>query len=90
MQLPSGQHQTGGPMTAHKLIGLLAVLASSLSSGFAGVFYEKLLKESSQPSVVIRNLQLGMQVEFQLSKSFVFVIVTILRRNLEIPLSIIL
>ena len=77
-------------MTAHKLIGLLAVLASSLSSGFAGVFYEKLLKESSQPSVVIRNLQLGMQVIFQLSKSFVFVIVTILRRNLEIPLSIIL
>ena len=77
-------------MTAHKLIGLLAVLASSLSSGFAGVFYEKLLKESSQPSVVIRNLQLGMQVEFQLSKSFVFVIVTILRRNLEIPRSIIL
>ena len=90
MQLPSGQHQTGGPMTAHKLIGLLAVLASSLSSGFAGVFYEKLLKESSQPSVVIRNLQLGMQVEFQLSKSFLFVIVTILRRNLEIPRSIIL
>ena len=77
-------------MTAHKLIGLLAVLASSLSSGFAGVFYEKLLKESSQPSVVIRNLQLGMQVEFQLSKSFVFVIVTILRRNLEIARSIIL
>ena len=77
-------------MTAHKLIGLLAVLASSLSSGFAGVFYEKLLKESSQPSVVIRNLQLGMQVEFQLSKSFLFVIVTILRRNLEIPRSIIL
>jgi drug/metabolite transporter (DMT)-like permease len=77
-------------MTAHKLIGLLAVLASSLSSGFAGVFYEKLLKESSQPSVVIRNLQLGMQVEFQLSKSFVFVIVVILRRNLKIPRSIIL
>ena len=45
--------------SSQKLIGLLAVLASSLSSGFAGVFYEKLLKESAQPSVIIRNIQLG-------------------------------
>ncbi|KAK4026255.1 hypothetical protein OUZ56_015265 [Daphnia magna] len=48
------------PSNPHKhLIGMLAVVASSLSSGFAGVYYEKLLKESAQPSVIIRNIQLG-------------------------------
>jgi len=42
-----------------KLTGLCAVLVACFSSGFAGVFYEKLLKNSSQPSIIIRNLQLG-------------------------------
>jgi UDP-sugar transporter A1/2/3 len=41
------------------MTGLLAVLTACFSSGFAGVYYEKLVKESSQPSLVIRNLQLG-------------------------------
>jgi UDP-sugar transporter A1/2/3 len=39
---------------------LVAVLTACFSSGFAGVYYEKLVKESSQPSLVIRNLQLGL------------------------------
>lgn len=43
----------------YHLFGILAVLISSVSSGFAGVYYEKLLKESSQPSIIIRNVQLG-------------------------------
>jgi hypothetical protein len=38
----------------------MAVLTACFSSGFAGVYYEKLVKESSQPSLVIRNLQLGL------------------------------
>ena len=35
-------------------LGILAVITACFSSGFAGVFYEKLVKQSSQPSVVIR------------------------------------
>ena len=37
-----------------ELTGLLAVLVACCSSGFAGVFYEKLVKTSAQPSLVIR------------------------------------
>ena len=45
-------------ITPQRLMGLVAVLISSVSSGFAGVYYEKLLKESAQPSIIIRNIQL--------------------------------
>lgn len=38
--------------------GLVAVLMASLSSGFAGVYFEKILKGTS-PSIWIRNIQLG-------------------------------
>lgn len=41
-----------------KLVGLLAVLFACFSSGFAGVYFEKLLK-GSQTSVWMRNIQLG-------------------------------
>ena len=34
--------------------GLAAVFSACLISGFAGVFFEKLLKQSSQQSVVVR------------------------------------
>ncbi|XP_031571782.1 uncharacterized protein LOC116305920 [Actinia tenebrosa] len=40
------------------LIGLLAVVLSSLCSGFAGVYFEKILK-GTQGSVWLRNTQLG-------------------------------
>lgn len=39
-------------------IGLVAVVISCLSSGFAGVYFEKILKGSSA-SVWVRNVQLG-------------------------------
>lgn len=42
-----------------QLIGLLAVLVACFSSGFAGVYFEKILKESKQ-SVWVRNIQLGL------------------------------
>lgn len=42
----------------HRLIGLLAVLASCFSSGFSGVYFEKLVKYTSQ-SLWIRNTQLA-------------------------------
>ncbi|KJH51877.1 putative UDP-galactose translocator [Dictyocaulus viviparus] len=41
------------------IIGLIAVLAACLSSGFAGVYFEKILK-TTNVSLWMRNLQLGM------------------------------
>lgn len=41
------------------MMGLIAVVISCLSSGFAGVYFEKILKGSSA-SVWVRNVQLGM------------------------------
>ncbi|CAG5896962.1 unnamed protein product [Menidia menidia] len=41
-----------------QFVGLMAVLIACLSSGFAGVYFEKILKETKQ-SVWVRNIQLG-------------------------------
>ncbi|KAM8838868.1 UDP-N-acetylglucosamine transporter-like [Synchiropus picturatus] len=41
-----------------QFVGLMAVLMACLSSGFAGVYFEKILKETKQ-SVWVRNIQLG-------------------------------
>jgi UDP-galactose transporter len=41
------------------VLGLIAVIISCLSSGFAGVYFEMMLKGSSA-SVWLRNVQLGM------------------------------
>lgn len=47
------------PDTHHNpMIGMVAVVVSCLMSGFAGVYFEKILKGSSQ-SVWLRNVQLG-------------------------------
>ncbi|ELK33925.1 UDP-galactose translocator [Myotis davidii] len=55
--------QAGGggprPLDQNPGVGLTAVVASCLSSGFAGVYFEKILKGSSG-SVWLRNLQLGL------------------------------
>ncbi|KAL4608132.1 UDP-N-acetylglucosamine transporter-like isoform X1 [Arapaima gigas] len=42
-----------------QLVGVLAVLVACISSGFAGVYFEKILKETKQ-SVWVRNIQLGL------------------------------
>lgn len=42
-----------------QFVGLVAVLTACFSSGFAGVYFEKILKETKQ-SVWIRNIQLGL------------------------------
>ncbi|CAJ0931993.1 unnamed protein product, partial [Mesorhabditis belari] len=59
VQLPSGnatnKTETGG---SDRLIGLLAVLAACFSSGFAGVYFEKILK-TSNVTLWMRNLQLA-------------------------------
>ncbi|XP_069477189.1 UDP-N-acetylglucosamine transporter isoform X1 [Ambystoma mexicanum] len=53
------------PESTHKevsagsqFVGVVAVLIACFSSGFAGVYFEKILKETKQ-SVWIRNIQLG-------------------------------
>jgi UDP-sugar transporter A1/2/3 len=43
-----------------QLIGLLAVFASCFTSGFAGVYFEKMLKSTQEVSVYMRNMQLAM------------------------------
>jgi hypothetical protein len=43
---------------AQQFIGFGAVLLSTLTSGFAGVYFEKILK-TGPTSVWIRNIQLG-------------------------------
>eukprot|EP01134_Creolimax_fragrantissima_P004914 CFRG4914T1 len=56
VQIPSGDEKdekSGSP-----LIGLISVLAACCSSGFAGVYFEKILKGTSA-SIWIRNVQLG-------------------------------
>jgi len=40
------------------VVGLSAVATASMMSGFAGVYFEKLLKHTS-PSIFLRNVQLG-------------------------------
>uniref|UniRef100_A0A3Q0SBQ1 Solute carrier family 35 member A3a n=1 Tax=Amphilophus citrinellus TaxID=61819 RepID=A0A3Q0SBQ1_AMPCI len=47
------------PSTGSQFVGVTAVLVACCSSGFAGVYFEKILKESKQ-SVWVRNIQLGM------------------------------
>ncbi|XP_044076337.1 solute carrier family 35 member A3b isoform X2 [Siniperca chuatsi] len=42
-----------------QFVGMMAVLMACVSSGFAGVYFEKILKETKQ-SVWVRNIQLGL------------------------------
>ena len=46
-----------------KTIGFVAVLFSCISSGFAGVYFEKILKGSTT-SLWLRNIQLGLFASF--------------------------
>lgn len=45
------------------VIGLLAVITSCISSGFAGCYFEKILK-TSETSMWVRNIQLGISGAF--------------------------
>ncbi|PAV58552.1 hypothetical protein WR25_01335 [Diploscapter pachys] len=60
VQLPadSSKPTASDNNTSDSLMGLLAVLAACFSSGFAGVFFEKILK-GSEVSLWMRNLQLA-------------------------------
>lgn len=55
---PAESKQEQEASSGSPLVGLVAVLVACCSSGFAGVYFEKILKESKQ-SVWVRNIQLG-------------------------------
>ncbi|XP_032827485.1 UDP-galactose translocator isoform X1 [Petromyzon marinus] len=57
-QVGGGESSTAGGDQSY-LIGLVAVIISCVSSGFAGVYFEKILKGSGG-SVWLRNVQLGL------------------------------
>lgn len=59
VQLQSSSSSSHSDQKQNHLLGLCAVIVSCLSSGFAGVYFEKMLKGSSA-SVWLRNVQLGM------------------------------
>ncbi|KAG0040541.1 hypothetical protein BGZ83_002501, partial [Gryganskiella cystojenkinii] len=56
-QMNGGPEEEGGSLQ-NPIIGLLAVLTSCVSSGFAGCYFEKILK-GSESDMWVRNLQLG-------------------------------
>jgi len=60
VQLPSSsdRSQWTVSLSRSQLLGLAAVIAACFSSGFAGVYFEKILKNTQQ-SLWIRNIQLG-------------------------------
>ena len=59
VQLQSSSSASNSAQKQNHLLGLCAVIVSCLSSGFAGVYFEKMLKGSTA-SVWLRNVQLGM------------------------------
>lgn len=63
VQLPQegakGSRPDGQPGEANRLLGLLSVIACCLSSGFSGVYFERLIKINANQSLWIRNFQLA-------------------------------
>ncbi|XP_061186571.1 UDP-galactose translocator-like [Saccostrea echinata] len=56
---PTGSSQSKVPVKQNPLLGLIAVLVQCCLSGFAGVYFEKILKGTKQ-SIWLRNFELGM------------------------------
>jgi len=66
VQLSSIERKGDSSLTAvvkqdqNQLLGLVAVFISCATSGFAGVYFEKMLKSTEQISVYMRNCQLAL------------------------------
>lgn len=60
-----------------QFVGLMAVLTACVSSGFAGVYFEKILKETKE-SLWVRNIQLGEHALFKEEQKTVLFSLTVL------------
>ena len=54
-----GHSETSGDEDRNRLVGLVAVLCAACTSGFSGVYFEKILK-GSDVTLWIRNIQMGL------------------------------
>lgn len=52
-------HKTGLKTEKNRLFGFIAVVLCCLSSGFSGVYFERLIKFKAKQSIWIRNFQLA-------------------------------
>lgn len=59
VQIPSGSAQTTTQQEGNYMLGIIAVAVACLCSGFAGVYFEKVLKGSHTASIWVRNIQLS-------------------------------
>ncbi|XP_023864945.1 UDP-N-acetylglucosamine transporter-like isoform X1 [Salvelinus sp. IW2-2015] len=72
VQWPTKSLDVSSLSAGSQLVGVIAVLIACFSSGFAGVYFEKILKETKQ-SVWVRNIQLGLfSLVFSLMGVFVY------------------
>jgi UDP-sugar transporter A1/2/3 len=55
----SGDSNASDAEKHHRFVGLVAVLCAACTSGFSGVYFEKILK-GSQTSLWLRNVQMGL------------------------------
>jgi solute carrier family 35 (UDP-sugar transporter), member A1/2/3 len=55
----SGDHHASSDNKHNRLVGLGAVLCAACTSGFSGVYFEKILK-GSQTTLWMRNVQMGL------------------------------
>jgi UDP-galactose transporter len=63
VSLPQGDDATKKPDADHasmnKMVGLVAVITACATSGLAGVYFEKVLKDSNNVTLWVRNVQLS-------------------------------
>jgi UDP-sugar transporter A1/2/3 len=59
----SSDHEASENEDRNRLVGLVAVLCAACTSGFSGVYFEKILK-GSDVSLWIRNIQMGIPSVF--------------------------
>lgn len=58
VQIPSGTTQTTSQQ-GNYMVGIVAVAIACVCSGFAGVYFEKVLKNGQSSSIWVRNIQLS-------------------------------